>query len=263
MTPDVSDISALVLAGERAGPNALLASEGASSKAEILINDRPMMDYVLEALSNSGVSGPFHIAGAHDVTRARLDAGEPAGRINHLPASPGPAAAVLAALSVIDRYPVLITTSDHPLLTPDMIRHFVSASLSSEADLAVGLATSDTIEEAYPRASRTYFPVGGRKVSGCNLFMATSPEALKAVRFWMQAETDRKRPARIAARFGLLNALRILRPGVSFDGVFRILSKRLGCVVRPVMMPVAEAAIDVDKPEDLALVREVLSGEVA
>ena len=263
MSADLSDISVLVLAGERAGPNPLLQAEAVASKAEIEINGQPMLNHVLTAIRASGLAHPLYIAGVHQMTRERLFADGAGGEIEYLPAAMGPAATVLGSLDAIAHFPVLVTTCDHPLLTRDMIEDFAKASLTSGADLTIGLADKGTIEAAYPAASRTYFPIGGRKVSGCNLFLATSPAAIKAIRFWTEAEADRKHPARIARRFGIFNALRALRPGVSLEGVFRILSGRLGCIVRPVLMKQAEAAIDVDKPEDLALVRQIMSRELA
>ena len=252
------DIKALVLAGERGGPSALREAEDVASKAEIKIDGIAMLDRVLGALSESRITNPCHIAGANPLTRERLSSSAAYGDLVYLPAGDGPASTVLSCLESLDRYPVLITTCDHPLLTPEMIDSFIDASLASGADLTVGLASKTVIEAAYPQASRTYFPIGGRKVSGCNLFLARTPAALNAVRFWREAEADRKHPVRIARRFGLISMLQILRPGMNFDGVFRILSQRLDCTVRPVMMPFAEAAIDVDKPEDLSLVRTII-----
>lgn len=261
MSLDLSGISALILAGEREGPNLLLRSEAAVSKAEIDIGGRPMLDHVLASVRESGLAQPLYLAGSHETTRARLSGSETGRGIEHLPAGPGPAASVLSSLDRIGRYPLLVTTSDHPLLSPGMIRVFIERSLASGADLTVGLASRTTIEAVYPDAARTYFPIGGQKVSGCNLFLLTSPEAMKAIRFWTEAEADRKHPARIARRFGFLNALRMLRPGISFENVFRVLSRRLGCSVKPVLLDQAEAAIDVDKPEDLALVRKIMARE--
>jgi GTP:adenosylcobinamide-phosphate guanylyltransferase len=253
-------MTALVLAGERAGPSALLEAEDVATKADIDIHGRPMLDRVLAALEASGLPAPYHVAGAHQVTQDRLS--QQADRaLRYLPGAPGPAGTVLASLETLQAYPVLITTSDHPLLSTRMIHDFAKASLASGADLTVGFAEKPVIEAAWPRASRTYFPIGGRRLSGCNLFMAATPDALKAVSFWRGAEVDRKHPFRIARRFGLLNALRMIRPGISLGGVFDILSARLGCRVQPVLMDQAEAAIDVDKPDDLALVREILSKE--
>ena len=129
MSLDLSGISALILAGEREGPNLLLQSETAVSKAEIDIGGRPMLDHVLAAVRESGLAQPLYLAGGHETTRARLSGSETGRGIEHLPAGPGPAASVLSSLDRIGRYPLLVTTSDHPLLSPGMIRVFIERSL--------------------------------------------------------------------------------------------------------------------------------------
>ncbi len=259
MSGDFSHISALVLAGERPGRDPWLVAEGVDSKADIPVAGQSMLDHVLAALGCSGLARPIRIAGAKPAARARLATGHGVGSLEHLPACAGPAASALAGLEAVGRYPLLVTTSDHPLLTPSIITAFVTAALDSNADLAVGLATKETIEAEYPDVRRTYFPVGGRRVSGCNLFLVTSSLAKGAIAFWAQAEADRKHPLRLARRFGLLNALALLRPGVSLDQVFGIVSRRLGCTIRPVLLAEAAAAIDVDKPGDLSLVRAIMA----
>ena len=45
--------------------------------------------------------------------------------------------------------------------------------------------------------------------------------------------------------------------------VFALLSRRLGATVAPVILPFAEAAIDVDSAGDLALVRGILAARAA
>ena len=53
--------------------------------------------------------------------------------------------------------------------------------------------------------------------------------------------------------------LLFLRRRLSLDAAFREVSEALGARVCAVVMPQAEAAIDVDKMADLALVRQILS----
>jgi hypothetical protein len=52
----------------------------------------------------------------------------------------------------------------------------------------------------------------------------------------------------------LLFALRRLR----FDATLERASEAIGCRIRAIYLPFAEAAIDVDKPSDLALVTQIL-----
>ena len=52
--------------------------------------------------------------------------------------------------------------------------------------------------------------------------------------------------------------LRFIAGSLSLDGVFVIVSKRLGLTAKPILLPFAEAAIDVDKPSDLELAEAIL-----
>src|SRR3546814_7972777 len=66
---------------------------------------------------------------------------------------------------------------------------------------------------------------------------------------------------RVAAVFGPLLLLGYLLRWFTLDEAMARISARLGVRVAAVKMPMAEAAIDVDKAEDLALVEEILSGQ--
>lgn len=255
-------VSALVLAGARSGGDALARAEGVASKAVIEIAGRPMLARVLAALAGAGVQSPVAVLGLDGAALAAAAGGLPCRSVQS-PIGAGPAASLLGALSGAVTLPVLVTTCDHALLTPAMVEAFVTRSRASGADLTVGLAERATIEAAYPETRRTYLRLGGAELSGCNLFYLADARALAVLRFWQSAEQDRKRPWRIAWRLGPLTALRILlgRPGV--DAVFALLSRRLGARVAPVILPFAEAAIDVDTAGDLALVRGILAGRAA
>lgn len=257
--PGTQPLHALVLAGTRAGGDALCLSEGVDSKAVIDIAGQPMLSRVLRALAASRAGLVPWVLGLEGVGLRQAADGMDCQPVTAQ--GRGPASSLLAALNGQVSVPLLVTTCDHALLTPEMIDMFVEKSLQSGADLTVGLADRATIEAAYPETRRTYLRLGGDELSGCNLFYLATPQALAVIRFWQAVEQDRKKPWRIAWRFGPLTALRILlsrRGGAA--AVFALLSRRLGARVAPVILPFAEAAIDVDKPGDLALVREIYAG---
>ena len=99
--------------------------------------------------------------------------------------------------------PLLVTTADHPLLRPEIIRHFLAGARASGADLCVGFARRAAIEAAFPGTRRTYLPIGARDLSGCNLFYLANARAVHALRLWQAVETERKHPWRMARRLGL------------------------------------------------------------
>lgn len=256
----------LVLAGRRAGErDALLEAAGVASKAFVQVAGQPMLARVIGALADSGRRAPIRVSGLDRAALAALDL--PAGLdLDTAPDAPagGPAGSVLAAIETGGlALPVLVVTCDHALLRPGMVDHFVSEALRRDADLAVGLAEERVIQSAYPETRRTYLRLGGVGYSGCNLFLVARPGALAAIRFWQGAERDRKRPWRIARRFGPLALLWLVlrRPGL--EAAFAFLSRRIGARVAPVVMPFAEAAIDVDKPADLALVERIIAAREA
>jgi hypothetical protein len=57
-------------------------------------------------------------------------------------------------------WPVLVTTADHPLLTPDMVAAFVAGA--GGADVAVALVERRTLLARYPGNRRTWLRVSGR-----------------------------------------------------------------------------------------------------
>jgi GTP:adenosylcobinamide-phosphate guanylyltransferase len=169
--------------------------------------------------------------------------------------------AARSALKVVaanPQFPWLVTTGDHPLLTNDMLQHFLAEAAESGADLCVGLATAETILGRFPQAKRTFLTFGRDRVSGCNLFALRSKQALKALAFWHHLEGVRKRPWRLIGAFGSLALLRFAMGTLTLDSAFALASRRLDLTARPILMPFAEAAVDVDKPEDKELAELIL-----
>ncbi len=253
-----NEVQAFVLAGARASGDALAITHNVPSKAHIKIAGQSMIARVLAALSQSNTIKAITIIG--------LEGGDPLSQaedwpaVFHQPGAPGPAASVYGALDKAGRsYPILVTTCDHALLTPEMIDTFLRLSLQSSADLTVALARRADIEDTYPDVRRTYLKFGDAHYSSCNLFCLLTPAAREVVSFWRTAEEDRKRPWRIAWRFGLIRALRLLIGRPALPGVFKIVSGRLGVEIKPVVLPFADAAVDVDTPDDLALVERIIS----
>jgi hypothetical protein len=176
-----------------------------------------------------------------------------------MPTAGSPALTVEMAIQRLPAaFPLLVTTSDHALLTPQIVSSF-AAGVPAEADVAVGLATRTAILGGYPDSIRTYIRLGGEGYSGCNLFAFARPEAAKAVAFWVQMERYRKKPWKIAARIGPVPLLRYALGRLDLDAAFRELSRLVGVRGMPVVLPQPEAAIDVDKPSDLAQVERIIA----
>ena len=251
----MSAIDALILAGSR-GPHDPVAALGkVAHKALTPIAGRPMLAFVLDAVRGvPGVERIFICIDAETDLRPVTN-GTP---FNRIPPADSPAASVVAALQAIDGdRPLLITTADHPLLTPQIIAHFLKDA-SKDADLCVGLAEAETVTKAFPEGKRTFYRLAGRGYSGCNLFLARRPGAVRVADYWRRMEGHRKNPLRLVREIGIGALIRYTLGRLSLDGAFRHVSKLTDARIAPVILPFAEAATDVDKPSDHALVEAIL-----
>jgi CTP:molybdopterin cytidylyltransferase MocA len=236
---------------------------GVSHKALLPVAGVPMLLRVVEALRALPGVARIYVC----IEDARVISGVPAlaelerdGALEIVPAAESPAASVAAALSRIDLgQPLLVTTGDHPLLTPAILQRFVQAAPQA-CDLAVALAPADVVAAAYPGAIRTFYRLGKRRFSGCNLFLVRSANATRAADFWRRMETHRKRPLRLIWEVGPLALVRVLLGLMNAEQAFAYLSRKAGAVIRHVELPIAEAAVDVDKPADLELVERIFAG---
>ena len=248
------DVSVLVLAGQREGVvDPLCEAAGIARKALLPVLGVAQLDRVRDALSGAGLSEPHWVSGLDEVRDG----------FEEVPSGDGPADSVALALDGATDWPVLVTTADHPLLTAEMVHYFVGAAEASGAHLCVGLASRDVIQASYPDTTRTYLKFSDVQVSGCNLFYLRGPEALAAIRFWQRAQRDRKRPLKLASHFGPGLLARYALGRLSLTSAFEQASRKLGIVARPVLMPFAEAAIDLDTPSDLPIVERILKARAA
>lgn len=166
-------------------------------------------------------------------------------------------ATVEAALDALDT-PLLVTTIDHPLLTPAMIAEFLG-KVPAEADCAVAVAQAATVLAAYPEARRTWTHFRHARITGCNLFLLARPPARQVVRHWTRMDAHRKNPAAMVRAAGPATLLLWSLGLLTVDGAARRLSRRLGARLAVVEMTSAEAAIDVDKPDDVRLAQAILA----
>lgn len=254
----------IVLAGRRPGPDALAAADGAAHRALLDIDGEPMLVRVLRRLDRwpsiermlVNIDRPDLLKTLPDVARLQAE-----GRLEILASTESPSRSVLASLDHFDleKGPILVTTADHALLDDAMLEHFFAAATDSRADLCVALVPRRRIEARFPETRRTYLKFRDEAYSGANLFLFRTPASRAAALFWQRVERLRKRPWRIARAFGLRNLARFLMRRMTLDQAFEQVSTVLGIRARAIALPQAEAAVDVDKLDDLILVRKILA----
>jgi len=86
-----------------------------------------------------------------------------------------------------------------------------------------------------------------------------TPEARRIVAFWQKLEDHRKSPLTMASMLGPLVIAKYLLRRLSLDAVGRHISRKAGATGTLIRVPFPEAAVDVDKPEDVPVVERLLA----
>ncbi|MGE4281445.1 MAG: nucleotidyltransferase family protein [Magnetospirillum sp.] len=251
----------LVLAGDRGDGDAVARMAGVESKVFAPVAGVPMLERVVAALRSALPEAPVTVAIAppsSPESKAVIDRLRRDGRVELMSPAASPARTVAAALPD-DGKALLVVTADHALLTPAMVRHFLT-SIADDTNAAVGVANRVTISAAYPETRRTYWHFADHDVSGCNLFLLNGREAAAIVQFWITLERDRKRPWVMIRRLGPLTLLRFALGRLRLYQALDRLGQRVGGRLEAIDMPFAEAAMDVDRPGDLILAEQILNG---
>lgn len=250
-------LTALVLAGSRGPDDPVARHCGVEHKCLAPVGGAPMLARVVQTLAASASVDRIFVS----LTEPAILEGLPlAGSCTALTSAASPSASVLQALEQVpDALPMLLTTADHPLLSPAMVDRICAEARASGADLVAGLTEATVIRRAYPNARRTYLRFAEAAYSGANLFVLVTPASQRAVAFWRRVEQERKRPWRLVRAFGLRPLLAYLLGRLTLDDAMAWASEVIGARIVAVRLPFAEAAIDVDKPDDLMLVESILS----
>jgi len=257
----IERFTAIVLAADRNAHDPLLEASGARCKALVKIDGTPMLQRVATALFASKrvetilLSGP---AREYLASSEFLDGALNEGQIGWRAADNSPSSSAWQVMqSLADEIPVLVTTADHPLLTAQIVDHFLDGALQSGADLAVGIVTFSTVQDKFPKAKKTVTRFRDGNFCGCNLFAFLTPDSRRVAAVWRQVEQQRKNPLRIISQLGWWSVLRYLLGRLTLDQALAKLSERLDVKIRPVHLPFPEAAIDVDSIADQQLVEEI------
>ena len=251
---NMSRFTAIVLAADRAPGDAVAAAANVPSKCLTPVAGTPMVFRVLDALAAADQVGECVLCGPPrtvvDGNTALLNRLDGPG-VRWVANASTPSASALAVLDAMPLDgPVLVTTADHALLTPEMVDHFCRSARKSGCDLLAALADHETILAAYPGMRRTVTRLKDGAYCSCNLFAFMTPRARAAADFWRRVESQRKKPLRVVGVLGVLVVLRYLLGLLTLDEASARISRRLGMDVGIVKMPFANAAVDVDTVSD-------------
>jgi len=259
----MSKVDAVILAGAPANELAQTAlryatspatQDDGASRAMIQIAGKTMLQWVVDALR--GAESVGKIAAVGEVAADGLD----------LVVKPGGDLVenIRRGIDALEADgPVLIVSSDIPLLTPKAVEDFLERAGKLDVDLAYPILPRAHCEARYPGIKRTYLRTGDGVFTGGNI-MLIRPEFVS--RNWeaiANAYAARKHVLKLARMIGIGVLIRAVAARV-FSGLLRVsmleraAARMLDARVAAVVSAYPEIGEDVDKPSDLEAVRKLL-----
>ena len=256
-----SPFTAIILAGKRPGKDSVAEAAGVACKSFAPIDGRPMVHRVLDALADARQIGKRILCGPSQSLimqepqlKARIEKGE----VKWIDSQPTPSLSTYHALQTFPKdKPVLITTADHALLTPQIVDYFCSETRRLPSDVAAGLTAYDGVMDAFPETRRTAIKFKDGAYCGCNLFGFLTPRSDRAAQFWRQIEQERKKPLRMMRILGWWTIVRYLLGRISLDNGLEELSNKMQVNISAVLLPFPQVAIDVDTVDDWHFVQRL------
>jgi CTP:molybdopterin cytidylyltransferase MocA len=250
----------IVLAAQRPGVvDPLAARFGVSHKCLVPLQGRPLIAHVLETAARHPLVDSVAIsveAEAFAAIEAAVPGAARAGApIRLFAAADNLADSVKAAVGDHDG-PLLITTGDHPLLSPASIAAMAAAV--ARADVALSMARRDAVLAAHPDGQRRFYRFRGGEYSNCNLYGMAGARALDAAEVFRGGGQFAKKASRIVEAFGLINLVLLRLRAISLEGGLRRVSRRIGLCIAPVILEDGTQAIDVDNDRTHRVVSELL-----
>jgi hypothetical protein len=259
----VTPFSAIIMAADRHAHDPVARAAGVACKALAPVAGIPMVLRVLDALEQSRQVGPRLLCGPPRLLLEQagmLRSGIDAGDYGWTASRESPSASAADAMGQIpDSQAVLLTTADHALLNERIIDFFCTEARAADVDLLVGLAAYERVVAAYPEIHRTRLRFSNGDYCSCNLFAFMTPRSRTISTFWRKVERQRKQPWRVIGILGWWPVFKYLMGRLSLQEALARISVLLEMKIGVVMLPFADAAVDVDSENDWHLVGQILA----
>lgn len=253
-------MDAIVLAGGIPNPeDPLYSFVKGDAKALVDINGKPMVQWVLDALSDAQRVDNVIIVGLSP--KNQLICKKPL----YFLSNQGRMLANIVAgvkksleLNKKNKY-VLIVSSDVPAIQTHMVDWLVDTSMQTKDDLYYGVCARAVMEERFPDSRRTYTRLKDVELCGSDVNLCHVRMATEHLDMWESLLGARKSPFAQASKLGLGLLFALFTRQLTLEDAVARISERIGIKGRAIVWPYAEPCMDVDKPHQLEMLRADLA----
>lgn len=251
----------VVAAGGHADPE-LASAIGTSRKALASFSGRTSLEFTLSAVSEAGFAECVTVGGEEILPH-----------VSHGDFALESETAVDNVLIGMERLrgvdAVLLLPSDSPLITSQMLAHFVEGvSLRKNVEaqpnyfgnrwFSAGLARAADFASTYQGIEMRPIKLKGCKFVSGALYATTSEGIQAAVEIFRQARRGRKSQFKLVSQFGFGNVIRYFLGSVSLPAAERILTKGLGGATALITDCHPATCLDFDTAEEFAYIKRLM-----
>ncbi len=246
-------VNALVLAGSRNdGP--LSQCSQVPYEAMIPIGNKPMIEYVVHALTGSRHIHHIAVVGPVEITKIIGN-----DDVKVISASDSLIDNLRAGVSMLPKSEkILLATCDIPLLTPQAIEDFLVKCGDQSEDVYYPVIPKEVMEKSNIKTKRTYVTFKEGQFTGGNLFLVNPAVVERSLEKGRQVVAARKSPVRLSKMMGIPFLVKFMLHRISLIEAEKKVSKILDIRGKVVVTKYPELGVDVDKPSDLEMVCKLL-----
>ena len=247
-------MDAIILAGAL-NTGLLRQVSSAQYEAAIEIAGQPMVDYVINALENVAEIKRIVLIGSSSILSKPLSE-------KLIIVEPGHSLidSLLNGLTAINaQEPVLVVTSDIPLITVEALEDFLSRCHQVNGDIYYSFVQKEMNDQKYPGVHRTYVKLKEGIFTGGNLLLLSVKVIQNHQQTLKKVASLRKKPIRLCSMLGWRYLLKFVLGQLTINEIEARVTKAFKINAVGVVSPYPEVGIDVDKPSDWALASNVLS----
>ena len=254
-------MDAIIGAGGHIRPNDPLAEllpEG-KTKALLPIAGKPMIQWTLDAIAKSEQIENIIIIGLEE--KHNLNCGSKT--IHYLQSNEtifdnARSGCRLALKLNPNSTQILWVSADLPLIETPMIDWFINQVRMSRHELYYQIIDQDVMESRFPTSRRTYTKLKGKVITGGDVSAINPNIATDVHPAFKKISAARKNVMKQARLLGIWPLLLLITRQMTTITAEKIIRNRLGLDAVFVDTPYAEMGMDVDKPEQYAIAKQIL-----
>ncbi|HHX01300.1 MAG TPA: NTP transferase domain-containing protein [Firmicutes bacterium] len=246
-------VDAIVLAGAK-NDGKLQEVSSSPYEALILINDKPMVSYVVEALRNSAQVNRIVVVGYAEF-KEYMDDG-----VVLLECGQSLVENIEIGMDYLGaENHVLVVTSDIPMLTSAAVDDFLTRCRDHTQDLFYPIVSKEVNEAVYPGVGRTYVKIKDGTFTGGNMVLVAPKFIQESQQVIHRVVALRKKPFEIVKLLGFRILIKFIFRCLTIAEVERRVKHLFGINAKAVITSYPQIGTDVDKPSDWELAQRILS----